>query len=101
MLRIEVGNPDTTTVRLALSGDLDFTSVSELSDLTLADGLHRLDVDLSGLDFIDSSGLAALIRLYHQAEEAHAVFQVTALTPYLRHLLHTTALDRLFRLPPA
>ncbi|MEV0146938.1 MULTISPECIES: STAS domain-containing protein [unclassified Nonomuraea] len=100
-LRIEVATPDPMTVRLALSGDLDYGTVSELAALPLDDGFRRLEVDLSGLSFIDSSGLAALIRLYHQAERADAVLRVVAVTPYLRNVLRMTALDRILRLPPA
>ncbi|MBN6055723.1 STAS domain-containing protein, partial [Nonomuraea sp. RK-328] len=100
-LRVEVATPDPMTVRLALSGDLDYGTVSELAALPLDHGVRRLDVDLSGLSFIDSSGLAALIRLYHQAERADAVLRVVAVTPYLRNVLRMTALDRLFSLPPA
>ncbi|NUW32853.1 STAS domain-containing protein [Nonomuraea sp. SMC257] len=100
-LRVEVATPDAMTVRLALSGDLDYGTVSELAALPLDRGVRQFDVDLSGLSFIDSSGLAALVRLYHQAERAEAVLRVVAATPYLRSVLRMTALDRLFDLPPA
>jgi anti-anti-sigma factor len=99
-LHIEVATPDATTVALALSGDLDYDSAEQLAGLIFADGYRRLDVDLSALSFIDSSGLAALVRLHQQAEGANAVVHVVALTPYLRTLLRLTALDRLFSLPP-
>ena len=99
-LHIKVVTPDATTVALALSGDLDYGSVSQLAALTFADGYRRVDVDLSALSFIDSSGLAALVRLYQRAEDVNAVVQVVALTPYLRTLFRMTALDRLFSLPP-
>ncbi|MDP4505272.1 STAS domain-containing protein [Nonomuraea sp. NBC_00507] len=99
-LRIEVAAPDATTVALALRGDLDHGSAYQLAALTFADGYRRIDVDLSALTFIDSSGLAALVRLQQRAAAARAVMQVVALTPYLRKLLTMTALDLLFSLPP-
>ncbi|MFG1707256.1 STAS domain-containing protein [Nonomuraea sp. M3C6] len=99
-LHIEVTTPDATTVALVLSGGLDQDSASQLAALTFADGYRRLDVDLSAVSFIDSSGLAALVRLQRQAEGANAVVHVVALTPYLRGLLRMTALDQLFSLPP-
>jgi anti-sigma B factor antagonist len=99
-LRIEVAATDATTILLVLSGDLDYDTVTQLATLTLAAGYRRLDLDLSGLVFIDSSGLAALVRLHQRAEGADAVFNVVALTPYLRSLLQMTALDKLFSLPP-
>ncbi|WP_171074253.1 STAS domain-containing protein [Nonomuraea basaltis] len=99
-LRIEVAAPGATIVALALSGDLDHDSVSQLAALTFAEGYSRIDVDLSALTFIDSSGLAALVRLQLRAADADAVVQVVALTPYLRGLFKMTALDQLFTLPP-
>jgi anti-sigma B factor antagonist len=99
-LRIEVAAPDAATVALALSGDLDHASVAQLAALTFAEGYRRIDVDLSALTFIDSSGLAALVRLQRLAVGADAVMRVVALSPYLRGLFKMTALDRLFSLPP-
>ncbi|MCK2219231.1 STAS domain-containing protein [Actinomadura sp. ATCC 31491] len=99
-LHIEVAAPDATTVALALSGDLDHVSVAQLAALTFAEGYRRIDVDLSALTFIDSSGLAALVRLQQRAADAHAVVNLVALTPYLRGLLKMTAVDQLFTLPP-
>ncbi|MFI6922648.1 STAS domain-containing protein [Nonomuraea spiralis] len=99
-LHIEVATPDATTVTLALSGDLDYDSVTQLAGLTLPAGHTAIDVDLSRLTFIDSSGLAALVRLQQQAADAGAVVRVVALTPHLRSLFLMTALDRLFSLPP-
>jgi anti-sigma B factor antagonist len=99
-LRIDVATPDATTIRLALSGDLDFDTAADLTGLTLDAGYRRLDVDLSELAFIDSSGLAALVRLQRQVEGADAVLRVVALTPYLRNLMRMTGLDKLFSLPP-
>ncbi|MBA2896219.1 STAS domain-containing protein [Nonomuraea soli] len=100
MLRIDLETPETATVLMVLSGDLDYTSAAQLGDVPLEPGLSRIDLDLGGLSFIDSSGLAALIRLHHRAAEARAALQLTALTPYLRNLLRMTALDRMFTLPP-
>ncbi|MFI6478303.1 STAS domain-containing protein [Nonomuraea sp. NPDC050663] len=100
MLRIDLETPETAMVLMVLSGDLDYTSAAQLGDVPLEPGLNRIDLDLGGLSFIDSSGLAALIRLHHRATEARAALQLTALTPYLRNLLRMTALDRMFTLPP-
>ena len=99
-LLIEVATPDATTLRLAISGDLDYASAGELSAVTVAAGCRRLDVDLSMVDFVDSSGLAALIGLHQRAAGGGAVLHVVALTPYVRHLLEMTGVARIFSLPP-
>lgn len=99
-LRIDVATLDGMTIRLALSGDLDFDTAAELTELTFDAGYRQLDLDLSELAFIDSSGLAALVRLQRQVEGADAELRVVALTPYLRNLMRMTGLDKLFSLPP-
>ncbi|MFI9591542.1 STAS domain-containing protein [Nonomuraea sp. NPDC052265] len=99
-LHIEVATSDATTVTLALSGDLDYESVGRLADLPIPAGPTTIDVDLSRLTFVDSSGLAGLVRLQLRAADAGATVRVVALTPYLRSLFLLTAIDRLFTLPP-
>jgi anti-sigma B factor antagonist len=97
---VRVTAPDTTL--LVLSGDLDYDTAPELSGVArelLPGQVRNLDLDLSGLQFIDSSGVAALISVYNRAAEHDITMRVVALTPYLRHLLRVTALDRIFRLP--
>ncbi|MEU8245599.1 STAS domain-containing protein [Nonomuraea sp. NPDC048916] len=99
-LQIEIATPDQATVRLALRGDLAYDTVAQLAALAPAAGYRVLEVDLSELSFIDSSSLAALIRLHQQAELADAALHVVALTPHLRSMLRITALDQLLVLPP-
>jgi anti-sigma B factor antagonist len=53
-------------VTARVSGELDIVSVERLQrpfDDLLASGPTRLDLDLSGLAFMDSSGLALLLRV--------------------------------------
>ncbi|GAA2906968.1 hypothetical protein GCM10010517_73340 [Streptosporangium fragile] len=88
---------------LVLSGDLDYDTAAELFTLArdlLSGDVRRLELDLSGLDFIDSSGVAALINVYNAAGDHDAVMRIVALTSYLRHLFRVTALDQVFTLPP-
>ncbi|HLU73712.1 MAG TPA: STAS domain-containing protein [Nonomuraea sp.] len=99
-LQIEIASSDGGTVQLALRGDLDFGTAGELSAVPLGEGFERVDVDLSEVGFVDSSGLAALVRLHQRAAAEDAVLRVVAVTPYLRSMLRMTALDRLFSLPP-
>jgi anti-sigma B factor antagonist len=93
--------PDTTL--LVLTGDLDYDTAPELSAFVrelFSGKVSDLALDLSGLDFVDSSGVAALINVYNCAGEHRASMRIVALTSYLRHLFRVTALDQVFRLPP-
>ncbi|GLX98860.1 STAS domain-containing protein [Herbidospora sp. NBRC 101105] len=99
---IEIENPEPDTTRLTLSGDFDYTTSGELAALTptlMSRGLKVLEVDLNGVTFIDSSGLATLIHLFHAAEEVPAEMRFVGMTPYIAHLFEVTALDQVFNLP--
>ncbi|MDP9868409.1 MULTISPECIES: STAS domain-containing protein [Streptosporangium] len=102
-LRTEVQSTDAGTTLLVLAGDLDYDTAAELFPLAqelLAGQPRRLELDLSGLEFVDSSGVAALINVYNTAREHGGTMRIVALTSYLRHLFKVTALDQVFDLPP-
>lgn len=55
------------TAAVAVRGSLDINSApafSEAIDGVVAKRPEKVNVDLSGLDLIDSSGVAALVKLY-------------------------------------
>ncbi|GAA3097912.1 STAS domain-containing protein [Streptosporangium carneum] len=100
--RTEVHSTASDTMLLVLTGDLDYDTAADL--FTLAEGLfpgqaRHLELDLSGLNFVDSSGVAALINVYNAAHDHDATMRIVALTSYLRHLFRVTALDQVFELP--
>ncbi|GII76596.1 hypothetical protein Sru01_15780 [Sphaerisporangium rufum] len=104
-LNVEVVPAGPGVTRLVMTGDLDYHTAGDLS--ALLPGLFGaqagqgtvMEADLSGLEFIDSSGVAALIHLYQACEQHEMALRIVALTSYLRHLFQVTALDRLFDLP--
>ena len=68
--------PERDRVRVALAGELDLASAPHLerSVWELVDaGFEHVIVDLTELDFLDASGLRALLRL--QASSADGAFQ--------------------------
>lgn len=63
--RCEIAPGEDGHARVRLGGELDMSTVPELDrtlDEALANGRRRLVVDLRGLDFMDSTGLALLVR---------------------------------------
>ena len=76
-------------------GEIDFTSTgpvqATLNGMILPGG-GTVVVDLSGVDFIDSSGLGALVQANRIAAERGNRFVVVA-SPPVRRLLTVTALD--------
>jgi anti-sigma B factor antagonist len=86
---------------LALSGELDISTADRLQDavkrLCATEGARELTLDLRGLTFIDSSGLAAIVYAVRQCERherqlsvirgpqaVHEVLELTGLTELLR-----------------
>jgi anti-sigma B factor antagonist len=59
-----------------------------------------LVVDLSGVTFLASSGLAVLIRAAHRAATRDLRLQLVAATRAVRRPLEITGVDRMFDLHP-
>jgi anti-anti-sigma factor len=80
-----------------LSGELDLATAPLLEErLTqlLANGL-RVSLDLSGIEFIDSSGIHVLIRTVEQARVRHWEFRIDNEIPaQLLSMLRLLRLDR-------
>ncbi|MGN6252294.1 MAG: STAS domain-containing protein [Marmoricola sp.] len=90
---------DGARAEVALVGELDMLNAPDVTDrLTglLDDGVTDLAVNLTGLEFIDSSGLSALIGVHQDAEPRGAT--LTLVSPHERvvRLLHVTGLGDVF-----
>jgi len=53
-------------------------------------------VDLSAVDYIDSSGVASLVEAYQAARKRRSGFGLAALSPAARRVLELGRLDRVF-----
>lgn len=89
--------------QLNLAGRLDAQNAAELRGVLArhaADTPGDLSLDLSGVPFMDSSALAALVgALKDRRREGRALRLIAASAP-VRELLSLTMLDRAFALPP-
>lgn len=85
------------TSRLAIEGELDAVSVSDLrADLEklLARQPSRIDVDLSRLRMVDSSGVGALVSLYKRARAQGGSVVVSGLRDQPLAIFRLLRLDR-------
>lgn len=84
-------------------GEVDLANAARLRDL-LTEILHRhtphLVVDLSDINFCDSSGLAALVGAARRAELLDGELLFASPTPQLGKILRLTGLDTVFRVYP-
>lgn len=81
-----------------LEGDLDIATVPALRErlLDALSGVRLLIVDLSGVSFCDTSGLAMLIGTQRGAGARRITVRLAAPRPQMTELLRSTGLDRRF-----
>lgn len=95
MLDIEIDDQDGVVI-CRPSGELDAFTVSKFRQaLAELAETPRLLIDLSGVPFIDSAGLGALIGGIRRARESGGDVAVACSRPTLTRLLHTTGFDRI------
>ncbi len=93
--------PEPPFTVLQIDGDLEMSSVPGFRQAivdSIDDGDTNLVVDLSGTDFIDSTGLGALIGGLKRARSAGGSLDVVCAQPRLRELFKLTDLDKVFSL---
>ena len=85
---------DETVLRLA--GDIDINSAPEITaQLTRlqADGRRAIVVDLSGVNFLDSSGLGALVTAHRAQVEAGGTLKLAAPRAHVSKVFRITRLS--------
>ncbi|GAA2518376.1 STAS domain-containing protein [Streptomyces gobitricini] len=89
---------------LDIHGDLDFHTVpafrKTLEGLTLTPG-QRLELNLAGLRFCDSSGITAFLVARNVAATAGAVVALTGVPETTFRVLRIVGLDQVFVIEPA
>lgn len=95
MLDIQLENGDGYVVCRPV-GELDAFTVSQFrQSLAELASNPRILIDMSGVPFVDSAGLGALIGGIRRARELGGDVAVACNRPTLTRLLHTTGFDRI------
>lgn len=86
-------------VSIKVRGDVDLSTTPRLRraflDIDTA-GHHQLEVDLSGVEFLDSAGIGVLIGALRRARRGGGNLVVTALSPQVAQLLAELDLHPVF-----
>jgi anti-sigma B factor antagonist len=85
---------------VALEGDVDLET-SPLARRVLLDAVdlrRPVLVDLSGVGYIDSSGVASLVEAFQRARKGDSDFGLVCVTETARRVLELARLDRVFRI---
>ncbi len=88
---------------VVVSGDVDAATAPQLRqqfDDLLADGQQDFVIDLSGVKFMDSSGLAALVQLFKRVRIGHGDVRLCGLQPEVGRIFELTRLNRVFDIFP-
>ena len=94
---IQLAEDEWGNVTARISGELDIVTAGQLSgrvDELLTRTPSRLDLDLSGLAFTDSSGLALLLRLANH----HGPLRVFGASLLIRRVIEATGLTAILLL---
>jgi anti-sigma B factor antagonist len=81
---------------LAASGEVDVYTAPDLDRAiteTLGDGRSRLVIDLSGVSFLDSTGLGVLVKGLKGAREADGWLHLVVTAERIRKIFDITGLD--------
>jgi anti-sigma B factor antagonist len=102
MLSFRTSQSAGTTV-VAVSGELDLYTAPRLREellVALSEPLAGLIVDLSGLAFMDSTGLGLLIGAHRRATASGAALRVVCDHPVIVRILHVSGLDQVLAVDP-
>lgn len=87
--------PDLAVVEV--TGELDLDSVGELKGVALdifATGQTNLALDLSGVTFVDSTVLGAIVDISNHGRERNGSFSLLNPSPQAMRVIELTGLDR-------
>ena len=81
-------------VIVLLTGTIDRDAGPVLDEVAASTaGTEVVELDVTEVDYINSSGIALLVGLLSRARAAGTALRVTGLTPHYRHIFAITRLD--------
>ena len=94
---------DVTPAVISPQGELDLHSspvVKEQLETAIDAQRPKVVVDLSGVSYIDSSGLAVFIEAMQRVAGYGGTFAICGLQEHVRHIFSIARLDQVFRIFP-
>ncbi len=99
-VRLERADVSAAEPVLLVGGSLDLTSRDRLADAVQrildAEGVRTLTIDLAGIDFVDSTGLGALVTARGEAEDRGVRLVLRSPSQRARRILEITGLLDVF-----
>jgi anti-sigma B factor antagonist len=85
--------------RVTVTGEFDGLLVSSVHDALVTD-THDVDLDLGGVSFLDSAGLACLVSAKRELAERNCTLRLRSCSPPVTRLLEVTGLNEHFGIEP-
>lgn len=96
MVNCEVKEQHGTAV-IALTGDVDLEGSPKVRDVLLeCVGKRPVLVDMSGVSYIDSSGVASLVEAHQTARKSDTTFALAQVSQSAMRVLELARLDKVF-----
>jgi len=85
---------------LALTGEVDFSKAPELRqslmDVISAESPRKLVIDMAGISYMDSSGVATLVEAMQAQRKGQRAMVLCGLQPRVRSVFEISRLDSVF-----
>jgi anti-sigma B factor antagonist len=104
VLHLSIEHEDGAAVVITLRGELDVATTPEFKSLVselVSKGHNRLVLDLSGLDFIDSTGIGSFVGALNRARQANGSLCLRAVPARIASVLAMVGLDSVLAVEPA
>jgi anti-sigma B factor antagonist len=95
---------DETTAVIRVAGEIHATTAPEFSERlnsVIANGKTRVALDLTGVEFIDSTGLSVLLNGLRRVTRARGTMVIACANPTVLRLFEITKLDSTFEILPS
>jgi anti-sigma B factor antagonist len=103
ILETEIHKAEPQHALVMLAGELDTSNVAqlyeELADLT-REGVRHIAINLAELEFVDSTGLSALIAVHKRADALGGELVLLSPNRDVRRLFEVTGIDTYFTIRP-
>lgn len=99
-MQLQSRHEDPTRLVLVVEGDLDISTSEDFkrqSEKEYEKAPMDVLLDATGLNYVDSTGLGALIHLCHLMRKEGHVLTLKGLKPYIRKLFTITQMEEYFR----
>jgi anti-sigma B factor antagonist len=86
---------------LAVAGEVDIytaPSLDERLSALIAEGSYRIVVDMTGVDFLDSTGLGVMVKALKRVREHDGSLDVVVSSDRIHKVFRITGLDRVITL---